>query len=400
MSDALIRAFDEAWAAVSAGERLEAVLARYPDLADELRPMLLAAQAAVAQPERARPAAQTASRQRMLARARALRETRHTGLFAWLWPQPGQRRLWALQVAALTFVAVVFVGGGAAVSASATAVPGDLLYPFKRTIENVQLSVSNNDQALQDLFDQRRREETQRVLNEGRAIDVSFSGTVSMIMGERWRVGDFTVTVRPPLGEGLTVGDRVRVTARSDGAGALVATRLERLQRGETPTAEPRPTNTVLPTLTQTSAPTVTPDWPAASATPRPTQTTAATGESGDDAETQTPEAAETERPTRTPRPDNSGPPASRTPEPARTDRPRNDGSSSSATPEPARTDDRGGQRPTEPPRTPEPSRTEKPTRTEEPTETEEPDDDGSSGGGGGGRGGGSGPSPSNTPRP
>src|SRR5262245_26613680 len=78
MTDELMTAFDDSLNALAAGEPVNAVLARYPALDSELRPMLEAAQAARLQGAGAPVpgAAQSRSRAQFLTRAAALQGRR------------------------------------------------------------------------------------------------------------------------------------------------------------------------------------------------------------------------------------------------------------------------------------------------------------------------------------
>jgi hypothetical protein len=78
----------------------------------------------------------------------------------------------------LTFV-LVFVGVAAA---SASALPGDALYPVKRGLESAQLALTLNPAArasLQAELSARRRAETQAVINLRRETQVEFEGVTA-----------------------------------------------------------------------------------------------------------------------------------------------------------------------------------------------------------------------------
>lgn len=224
-SEALITALDECLRALEAGAGLEAALARYPDLADELRPLLLAAQAArPAEPLRVPRQSETASRARLLARAQALRRARPAG--------PWWGQLWGtLRPAALgltILLAGIFSTAGL-VSASAQSVPGDVLYGVKRAAETVQLSLTLNPAARASLeaeFDRRRLSEAEWVAAQGRAVAVMFEGLVEQQAGERWQVAGLRVMAPAGVGAGIGVGARVEVAGVSQPDGSIRAERI------------------------------------------------------------------------------------------------------------------------------------------------------------------------------
>lgn len=239
--DQLIAAFDDCLRAMEAGASLEAALARHPQFTDELRPMLLAAQAArPAQPLRVPSQSEAASHARLLARARELRKQRRPGFS--FWPQ--------LTLAArLALIALVVVlGGFGAASASAPALPGDTLYTLKRAVEQTQLTFADavRRAALEQQFEQRRLAETQAVVAQRRETEVEFTGLVQAITGERWLIAGLAVQVRAGLAGEISLGDTVKVWGRTQADGVIVATRLEKRAEGGSPapTLTPRPTQT------------------------------------------------------------------------------------------------------------------------------------------------------------
>lgn len=342
----LIEAFDDCLRAIEAGVTLEAALARHPHLAEELRPMLLAVQSVrPSQVLRVPRQSEDASHARLLARARQLRQSRSRAAGGWWSHFSLAPRL------AFAVLALALVGFGVA-TASAGSLPGDPLYGVKRTVEQVQLSLTSAEArpALEREFEQRRLAETQAVVAQQREAEVEFTGLVQAVTGERWRIADFTVQVRAGLAGDAGVGDTVKVWGRTQTDGVIVASRLEKRAEGgapaPTPTAEPSATPPA-PT-TQAPAITGTPQAPAITETPRPTETNRPTitpptvtptpgaiisplppnTPSPTPAATVTPAATATTMPTATP-------PATRTPAPTTTD-------DDTETPEPEETEFEG----------------------------------------------------------
>jgi hypothetical protein len=363
MSDDLLSAFEDCLHDLETGVGLDDVLSRYPaELAAELRPMLAAAQfARLPADVQPRSEAEMASRGRFLALGRAARQNRKARPWAWLFgstPAGVRRRSLVLQLASLVFIAGTLLGGFATVNAAGAAMPGDLLYGLKRTVEDAQLALAPEPAGRQELeaqFDARRLEEAQRLLATRRASAITFVGDVQVIEGERWVISGVPVHVSGSIGQGLGVGVRVRVTGRSDpAADAIVA---ERLDLMGVPTLVP-----TLAPATETARPTSTPTW---TATRQPTETAEPTVTASPSASPRPPTATTTASPLAggalpTATTDSSGPSPSNTPQPG------GSGGQATHTPDPSSTDD-------------------------DDDEDDDDEDDES---------GGSGPSASNTPRP
>jgi hypothetical protein len=122
------------------GEPLEAVLARHPQWADELRPLLATAlrvrRAPAAKP---RLAAQQAGWQRFMGQAVALRRARQRPAFA----------LWRPLAAAASLLLVLSFAGSATVYAASRSMPDDRLYAVKLATEDARLwfAFDENDRA-------------------------------------------------------------------------------------------------------------------------------------------------------------------------------------------------------------------------------------------------------------
>jgi hypothetical protein len=267
----LIEAFEDCLRAMEAGATLESALARYPQFADELRPMLLAVQAVrPSQPLRVPKQSEEASHARLLARARELRQQNRRS-FA-LWPQLNL-------VARLALIVLVLAAGGlGAASASAQALPGEALYPVKRLVEQAQLNFADaaTRAALEQQFEQRRLAETQAVIAQQREAEVEFTGLVQAVSGERWRIAGFSVQVRAGLAGDADVGDTVKVWGRTQADGVIVASRLEKRAEGGAPAPTPS-TTPPTPTAEPSATPPAPTQAPAITETPRPTETNRST---------------------------------------------------------------------------------------------------------------------------
>lgn len=385
----LYDAFDDCLARLSAGGPLASCLEQHPDLAAELRPALEAAQAVMAA-SRVPHGAEMGSRARFLAAAAERRSLRPNALAAILRRSLG---------AAIALIAAFVLGATGLYYASASTLPGDGLYPVKRTFESVRIRLAADPAEQLELereYSQRREDETATLVSEGRAAEVNFGGVLTGRAAADWQVGGFTVRLTDDteiVGD-PQIGFYVDVTAELDD-GRLTATAIvarEREVTGKLARAGSRwaingETFTILPETilrgTVESDATATArlrtlhsgDVVAVSltilapATATPSATATATS-------TPAPSATPTSEPTQTSAP-------SRTLEPSEMHEP----TELPESPEPSKTKEPGQthepSKPSESVNTPKPSETHEPSRTPEPDHVEE------SGGGNGGDGGG-----------
>ena len=152
---------------INRGATVEDCLASYPDLSDELRPLLLTVQSlrstARLQP---RPEAKAAGRGKLEAAMRARSQAPSTGwrLPSFIEPMKG----WV----AMASIMVLFLGGFGVVQASSGSAPGDLLYSVKRTVERGQLAWPlQSDEAkarLSERLAARRSDEIVKLIERGK----------------------------------------------------------------------------------------------------------------------------------------------------------------------------------------------------------------------------------------
>jgi hypothetical protein len=217
--------------ALEDGADLNAVLARYPDLAEELRPILEASIAArnmaVDGPS---TEAMRRGRAKLLRRAAELREMR----------APAPRRvipIFQRLSLALTIAAVFLLSGTGLVRASSTALPGENLYPVKRTWEGMRLWFvfdANLRDALRSEYENERLEEVGELLSEGRHETIQFAGVVMDVNGVTHVSGIRIVildTTALPVG-GLPNGAAVIVTGRTNAEGFVEDASIELLPPG------------------------------------------------------------------------------------------------------------------------------------------------------------------------
>lgn len=291
MDDHIELALIECLDALEQGESVEQVLARYPELASELAPML---ETAVALPQlNVQPslAAQRRSRDAFLSQAAAQKKAKTARPSPWL----NLRRLLA-PVAALALVMIIFAAGIGPLSADA--LPGDAFYGTKILLENARSAFTTNpaaDAALTEQFNQRRIQEIKALLSQSRTADVAFTGEIEAVQPDVWIISGLRTeidSVTQIVGSGPVTGQMAEVNGRTDN-GRLIATTITLL-----PTNIPLPT----PTPTTTTAATETPIQPledqTATLTPSPTNTATPTA-----TETATPTPTMTATATETPSP-------------------------------------------------------------------------------------------------
>lgn len=191
--------------------------------------------------------------------------------------------------AAVVLIFIIFAGS--ATLASAASVPGDLLYPVKRAVEQVELAVALQPSQRASIYlqhAQRRAEEALLLTARGKDAETVITEARQDIVIARQT--DPTLAEAPALEARITAINELLEAADNPPATVPPAGQDEQPEAGApvasaTTTPSHTPTATATPSLTRTLPPTAT-------RTPRPT-------------------ATETEEPTRTPRP-------SRTPRPPR----------------------------------------------------------------------------------
>jgi hypothetical protein len=218
---------------IEQGADMDTVLFRHPEYADELRPMLEASVMAKAMVVTA-PSTEVVRRNRakLLQRAAEMREAK---------VKPSSR-VWAASlrrlVVTLAVVAVLFTGSTGLVRASSNTIPGDNLYPVKRTWEDALVLFTFDPQQREQLefeHENERLDELNELIAEGRSAEVDFSGYVTRQTGTGWRVSAISVITSPQTdlpSEPISVGAAVRVTGLMQNDGAVLAQRIKLLPAG------------------------------------------------------------------------------------------------------------------------------------------------------------------------
>jgi hypothetical protein len=222
---------------IEQGESIETVLFRYPEYADELRPILEGSMNARSIAIVAPPAEVVRrNRAKVLQHAAQMRERE-------VQARSASRRIWfaSLRRVAVTLavVAMLFVSGTGLVSAASTTLPGDNLYPVKRTWEDVLVFLTFNLQqreALEIERENKRLHELRELFATGRSAEVEFSGVATSQNGNEWIIAGFRVVIsgQTEVRDGpLAVGSPVRVKGHTQGDGVVLAERVRLLDPDE-----------------------------------------------------------------------------------------------------------------------------------------------------------------------
>jgi hypothetical protein len=212
----------------------ESVLARYPDHASELRPILKASvmartrSAALPDPS---PETVRRGRAKLLQHAAQMREAKVA---------PRSKRMIPIfQRLAISFIlaALFLTTGTGLVSASSSALPGENLYPVKLTWENVRLFFTLNEEyreTLEHTFENERLHEVNELLVEGRHETIQFAGVYMEVNNITYVSGIHIVildTSSLPLSP-LVSGVAVAVTGRTNAEGFVDVESIELLPEG------------------------------------------------------------------------------------------------------------------------------------------------------------------------
>jgi hypothetical protein len=213
------------------GADIDTVLFRYSEYADELRPILEAS-------VKAREMTVPAPSQEIVRRNRA-KVLQHVAQIREQKAAPSPRRLWSVPLrralVTLMVIVVLFAGSTGLVRASSSTVPGDSLYPVKRTWEDVLVLLTFDPEkrdVLEFEHENERYEELHELLTEGRAEKVDFSGYVTRQYSDEWLVSGIRVRISPQTrvpDEPVNIGDAVRVKGLTQSGDSVLATEIKLL---------------------------------------------------------------------------------------------------------------------------------------------------------------------------
>ena len=216
---------------IEQGVSVDAVLSRYPEYTNELRPIIetsvQAKDIAVPVPS---PEVVKRNRAKLLQRAAEMREAKSVPR---IWSAPLRRAFVSLAI-----VALLFVSGTNLVRAASTSLPGDQLYPVKRSWEDVLLFFTFDEDAREALefeHENERLDELHELFAEGRSARVNFAGYVTRQNKDEWRVSGVTVFISSQTdlpNQPIQTGMAVRVTGQTQNGIGVAADRIEVLPPG------------------------------------------------------------------------------------------------------------------------------------------------------------------------
>ena len=263
MTDTLYDALEICLQALEKGADIESCLMLFPALADDLRPILETATAARAQAIESVPAdAMRRGRARVLQHAAELRENQRVASL------PISRKLWQMGgfvrrlAAALAVIAFLFSGGTGLVFASSGSLPGDHLYPVKRSWEGVQLALIIDPRAKSERemeFEHERVNEIHELFSESRTTQVDFQGKVEIQQVGVWQIAGLQILIEEDAvfdGQ-ILPGALVHVIGETED-GRIKAERISLVQPAaatQTPTKTPVPQKTPTVRPTESKAP-------------------------------------------------------------------------------------------------------------------------------------------------
>jgi len=218
---------------IEQGADVDTVLFRYPEYADELRPIIKASVSAKEMTVSA-PSQDVVKRNRakLLQYAVEIRE-QNTAPSRRIWSVPLRRAL-----VTLTVIMMLFVSSTGLVRASSTTLPGDNLYPVKRTWEDVSLFFTFNTTKRSELeleYETERLDELHELFAEGRSANVDFAGYVTRQNGTEWRVSGITVLISPEThlpAQPVEINAAVRVKGQAQSNMDVFAESVELLPSG------------------------------------------------------------------------------------------------------------------------------------------------------------------------
>ena len=241
----LYDALEDCLNALESGQTAEAALRRHPQLADQLRPLLQASLMARNSRRLHVPAdVRRRGRSRLLQQAAEMAEAK----------TPLRRRpmipIFPRLAITVGLVGALVLTSTGLVSASSSTLPGQQLYPVKRTWESVQLMfVFSPEQRdlLESDFEQERLNETSALLGRRLAAPISFSGLLSRQSDGKWLISGIPVMVSASTtlpAVPIVDGAPVTVTGITRADGLVEAQQIRVLQPGSAlPPLEPSEQN-------------------------------------------------------------------------------------------------------------------------------------------------------------
>lgn len=228
LSDALENCLQD----IEEGKNLDTILAWYPELESELRPLLEISLRARSLRKFAVPDdIKHRGRVRLLQYAADMRESKSVT----------HRRMipvYSRAAISLALVGILALTSTGIVSASSGALPGEQLYRIKRTWEGVRLLFVFNPQEhdlLESQFEQERLNEIDELLGKKQAAPITFTGLVTSQVGGQWTVSGIPVSITSSMSPSVTAvsnGAPVMIVGNTRSDGVVVAQQIQLLQPG------------------------------------------------------------------------------------------------------------------------------------------------------------------------
>ena len=294
VEQALINAFNDCINRIARGQTISECLRPYPHFANQLRPMLEASNLV--------KRAQLPNVETMEAQDRVrFRFEQALNTPAYIKQSNPYRRILTLAASVvLIFGCLLSVTGIIAQNS----LPSDPFYGLKRFTEDIRLTFASNSEALalQAEFEQRRIDETQALITQGRNVDVDFISVIDRLDNTLLIVNGLRVDLSQIERDipQLQAGMRVAIRGRTENGRVIAHTiRIIREDDNNNTTIIPLPTAPATNTLILTNVATMT-TTPSITATTTPTITLTHTRTPS---ATQTPTIQATSTPTFTPSP-------------------------------------------------------------------------------------------------
>ena len=228
MNKRLCDALEVGLESLETGADIGSVLNHFPEVKNELAPLLVASQ-------QARVLAIPEIPQTVLLRNRALVLHHVAGM-----RESNARTRWRSPILifprlaiSLMIASIFLLSGTGLVRASTRALPGDDLYPVKRKLEDVRLLLAFTPGSREELamqFEGNRLEEVDELLTEKRLAMISFGGLVTQQNGDQWVVSGISVEITPdsqlPL-DPVTIGTSIKVEGHTGEQGFVEVDRIE-----------------------------------------------------------------------------------------------------------------------------------------------------------------------------
>src|SRR4030042_3994182 len=101
---------------------------------------------------------------------------------------------------ALGIAGLFLLFSGGLLITSAKSLPGDSLYPLKRAVEDIKISLAPSREVrhdYEDAYSQQRVEEVRKLVGLAREQQISFEGTITSMDGSHWSVSGIPVMIQP-----------------------------------------------------------------------------------------------------------------------------------------------------------------------------------------------------------